>query len=90
MVRLLLARSEVNKSAADGATALMIASEEGHVEVVKLLLAHSDVGYNRRTIHSRLPRGPRLDITWETRASEYGPLLTPPCAQPHTSHCIPW
>ncbi len=49
MVRLLLARQdvEVNKSAADGATALMLASYKGHVEVVRLLLAHPDVDVNK-------------------------------------------
>jgi hypothetical protein len=39
VVRLLLARKgvEVNKSLADGAMALFIASNSGHVEVVRLL-----------------------------------------------------
>jgi ankyrin repeat protein len=47
-VLLLLARKgvEVNKSAADGATALMVASQYGHVEVVRLLLARQDVEVN--------------------------------------------
>ncbi len=49
MVRLLLASKgvEVNKSSADGATALMMASQEGHVEVVRILLARQGVEVNK-------------------------------------------
>ncbi len=49
MVRLLLARKgvEVNKSAADGYTALYVASQEGQVEVVRLLLARQGVEVNK-------------------------------------------
>ncbi len=49
MVRLLLARQgvEVNKSAQNGATALLVASQSGHVEVVRLLLARQDVEVNK-------------------------------------------
>jgi ankyrin repeat protein len=43
VVQLLLARQgvEVNEAAADGATALHAASQKGHVEVVRLLLART-------------------------------------------------
>jgi hypothetical protein len=45
VARLLLSRQgvEVSKTAQDGATALMVASQIGHVEVARLLLAHRDV-----------------------------------------------
>jgi ankyrin repeat protein len=50
VVRLLLARQgvEVNQSKADGATALIIASQKGHVEVVRVLLARQCVEVNKR------------------------------------------
>ncbi len=53
MVRLLLAHQgvEVNKSAADGTTALRLASREGHVAVVRLLLARQGVEVNK-TAHN--------------------------------------
>ena len=43
MVRLLLARKgvEVNKTAADGGTALMVASQKGRVEVVRSVITVS-------------------------------------------------
>jgi ankyrin repeat protein len=49
VVRLLLARKgvEVNKSTADGFTALFLASQQGHVVVVRLLLARQDVEVNK-------------------------------------------
>jgi ankyrin repeat protein len=55
VVLLLLARQdvEVNKSAADGATALMLASQKGHVKVVRLLLAHPAVEANRTSSDGR-------------------------------------
>ncbi len=45
----LLARNgvEINKSAADGLTALMLASQNGHVDVVQLLLAREGVEVNK-------------------------------------------
>ena len=44
MVRMLMeAGADVNMSDEDGSTALMCASEHGHAEIVKLLLAHPDV-----------------------------------------------
>jgi hypothetical protein len=48
-VRLLLARQdvEVNKTTLAGVTALMVASHNGHVEVVRLLLARQDVDVNK-------------------------------------------
>jgi ankyrin repeat protein len=48
MVRLLLARQgiEVNTTTQNGPTALMLASQNGHVEVVLLLLAHQGVEVN--------------------------------------------
>ncbi len=55
MVRLLHARQgdEVNTTAQNGATALMVASHQGHVEVVRLLLAHQDVEANRSSTDGR-------------------------------------
>ncbi len=49
MVRLLLARQgvEVNKTAEKGSTALLMASENGHLEVVRLLLARQGVKVNK-------------------------------------------
>ncbi len=48
-MRLLLARQgvEVNKTAQNGATALIFASQSGHVEVVQLLLARQGVEVNQ-------------------------------------------
>jgi hypothetical protein len=48
-VRLLLARQdvEVNKTNNDGATALIMASQQGHFEVVRLLLARKGVEVNK-------------------------------------------
>ena len=44
MVRMLMeAGADVNMRDEDGSTALMCASEHGHAEIVKLLLAHPDV-----------------------------------------------
>jgi ankyrin repeat protein len=43
MVRMLLeAGADVNCQDEDGSTALMCASEHGHADIVKLLLAHPD------------------------------------------------
>lgn len=43
MVRLLLeAGADVNCQDEDGSTALMCASEHGHVDIVKVLLAHPE------------------------------------------------
>ena len=51
MVRLLLARQdvEVNQSNAKGGTALILASRNGHIEVVRLLLAHQGADVNNTT-----------------------------------------
>ncbi len=38
---------EVNNAVQNKPTALMVASQQGHVEVVRLLLAHPDVKANR-------------------------------------------
>ncbi len=56
MVRLLLAHKnvDVNKTRkADGASALLNASYNGHVEVVRLLLANPDVEANRTSTDGR-------------------------------------
>ncbi len=55
MVRLLLARPdvEVNRTARNGGTALMLASLNGLAEVVRLLLAHPDVEANRTSTDGR-------------------------------------
>jgi hypothetical protein len=44
---------EVNETAQNGATALMVASQQGQVEVVRLLLAHPDVKANRTSSDGR-------------------------------------
>ena len=44
MVQLLLeAGSDINIQDEDGSTALMCATEHGHVEIVKTLLTHPDI-----------------------------------------------
>lgn len=44
MVRMLMeAGADVNMRDEDGSTALMCASEHGHTEIVKLILAHPDI-----------------------------------------------
>ena len=51
VVQLLLARQDVDVNKADetGVTALMMASQNGHIEVARLLLAHPDVEANKTT-----------------------------------------
>jgi ankyrin repeat protein len=51
VVQLLLAREgvDVNKTAHNGFTALYMASQKGHVEVVGLLLARQGVEVNKTT-----------------------------------------
>ncbi len=53
-MRLLLARQgvDVNMTEMNGGTALIAASQQGHVEVVRLLLAHQDVEVNKTLLQN--------------------------------------
>jgi ankyrin repeat protein len=76
MVRLLLAHQDVelNQANANGATALMIASQNGHVAVLRLLLARQGVEVNKTaqdgfTVPVRTSRSVARELVYSSGAS---------------------
>jgi ankyrin repeat protein len=71
---LLEGKSQVNKKSQTSRTALHIAAEFGHVDIVKLLLAQKDVQFAAKDSHGNTPL---LDAARSEQRNEILPLLAP-------------